>query len=143
MIKCAFFDILSTFLIAIPCFSKSRASSVNKIGSSTTPLPITFTWWFWKMPDGMERSTTFLPSNTRVWPAFGPPWNRATTSYRGVSTSTTFPFPSSPHCKPKRTSTFIIDLCYLIFLVFFFIFRAQELHTPFTQSMRYCSLKAV
>ena len=39
-----------------------------------------------------------------------------------VSTSTTFPLPSSPHCKPNKTSTFMIPQFYIFFVVLFFFF---------------------
>src|SRR5690606_29336213 len=53
---------------------------------------------------GMVCSTCFRPSKSNVWPAFGPPWKRAITSYCGAITSTTLPLPSSPHCAPSSTS---------------------------------------
>ena len=48
--------------------------------TSPTPLPMMLVCPCWKIPEGIERSTYFLPSNSRVWPALGPPWKRATAS---------------------------------------------------------------
>ena len=31
-----------------------------------------------RMPDGIRRSTVFLPLMTSVWPALWPPWKRTT-----------------------------------------------------------------
>ena len=67
-------------LRSMPPWHNASASSMNSTGSSTTPLPMRFIFSFWNTPEGIERSTYFLPSNSRVCPALGPPWNRATTS---------------------------------------------------------------
>src|SRR3954447_9419114 len=56
------------------------------------------------MPLGTSRSTVFTPPTTNVWPALAPPWKRTTTSAHEVKRSTTFPFPSSPHCAPTITT---------------------------------------
>src|SRR5688500_18901508 len=40
-----------------------------------------------------------------VWPALLPPWKRTTYLARSARTSTTFPFPSSPHCVPMTAVT--------------------------------------
>src|SRR5947209_19099961 len=61
------------------------------------------------MPLGTSRSTVFTPPTTSVCPAFAPPWKRTTTSAQEVKRSTTFPFPSSPHCAPTIT-TFDMDV---------------------------------
>ena len=106
MMRCAFLEICRRLFSSCPLRSKSFASSMKRSGARTTPLPIILIFPPWKMPEGMLLRTYFCPSNSRVCPAFGPPWNLATTSYLGVITSTTFPFPSSPHCSPRRTSTF-------------------------------------
>src|SRR3989442_10908298 len=45
----------------------------------------------------------FSPFTTSVWPALLPPWKRTTTSAPAARRSTTFPFPSSPHCVPMMT----------------------------------------
>src|SRR5262247_284501 len=55
------------------------------------------------MPEGTECSTYFSRPTTTVWPALLPPWYRTTTFTCGVSTSTTLPLPSSPHCVPTTT----------------------------------------
>ena len=54
-----------------------------------------------KRPEGIERSTYFWPSNSRVCPAFGPPWKRATTS-------DFFPAPKvqSTHCFSGKYAVF-------------------------------------
>src|SRR5690242_17839706 len=59
------------------------------------------------MPDGISRSTVFLPAMTSVWPALCPPWKRTTPCACSVSQSTTLPLPSSPHCVPI-TTTFLL-----------------------------------
>src|SRR2546427_3746974 len=57
----------------------------------------------WRTPAGTRFRTVFSPFTTRVWPALFPPWKRTTTSASAASRSTTFPFPSSPHCVPTMT----------------------------------------
>ena len=64
-------DILRRFFRSVPEASRARASSVKSTGSSTTPLPMMLVCPCWKIPEGIERSTYFLPSNSRVWPALG------------------------------------------------------------------------
>src|SRR5690349_16338296 len=56
------------------------------------------------MPDGIRRSTVFLPLMTSVCPALCPPWKRTTPCACSVSQSTTLPLPSSPHCVPMTTT---------------------------------------
>src|SRR6056297_602212 len=46
---------------------------------------------------------------TSVWPALCPPWNRAITSARSLSQSTSLPFPSSPHWAPTTTTLAMIS----------------------------------
>ena len=116
IMRCAFFDIYRRDFRSWPLFSKSFASSMKRSGANTTPLPMMFTLPPWNIPDGIERSTYFSPLNSSVWPALGPPWKRAITSYLGVRTSTTFPLPSSPHCKPRSTSTFPVIVFYIDFI---------------------------
>src|SRR5512140_405643 len=60
------------------------------------------------MPEGMRWRTVFWPSTTSVCPALFPPWKRTTTSAFRVRRSTTFPFPSSPHCAPITTTFAIV-----------------------------------
>ena len=43
------------------------------IGSITTPLPIRLVTPTLKIPEGIVCSTCLIPSNSSVWPAFGPP----------------------------------------------------------------------
>ena len=57
-----------------------------------------------RIPLGTRCSTVFTPPTTSVCPAFAPPWYRTTTSAQEVKRSTTFPFPSSPHCAPTITT---------------------------------------
>src|SRR6476646_7600659 len=58
------------------------------------------------MPDGISRSTVFLPPMTSVWPALWPPWKRTTPCALSVSQSTILPLPSSPHWAPMTTTFF-------------------------------------
>ena len=45
-----------------------------------------------------------MSPRSTVCPAFAPPWYRTTQSARSASTSTSLPFPSSPHCAPTTTT---------------------------------------
>src|SRR5262249_30976874 len=54
-------------------------------------------------PAGTRFRTVFSPFTTSVWPALLPPWKRTTKSASAARRSTTFPFPSSPHCVPMMT----------------------------------------
>src|SRR5207247_5289474 len=56
------------------------------------------------MPEGIWCSTNSPAPVFTVWPAFAPPWYRTTRSALSASTSTIFPFPSSPHCAPTTTT---------------------------------------
>ncbi len=106
--RCALRDMRRRERRLCPEASSCSTSALKRAGSRTTPLPMMLTLSPWNIPEGMERRTYFCPSNSSVCPAFGPPWKRVTAAYRGVRTSTTLPLPSSPHCRPNRTSTFII-----------------------------------
>src|SRR5688500_10922220 len=44
-----------------------------------------------------------------VCPAFAPPWYRTTQSARSAITSTSFPFPSSPHWAPTTTTVLVFE----------------------------------
>src|SRR5690349_15175668 len=57
----------------------------------------------WSTPAGTRFRMVFSPFTTSVWPALLPPWKRTTTSASAARRSTTFPFPSSPHCVPMMT----------------------------------------
>src|SRR5213596_3025611 len=57
----------------------------------------------WSTPAGTRFRMVFSPFTTSVWPALLPPWKRTTTSALAARRSTTFPFPSSPHCVPMMT----------------------------------------
>src|SRR6185312_7761581 len=79
----------------------SSSISVNSVsGSSTTPLPMAHRTPGWRMPLGICCSTNWRPPRCTVCPAFAPPWYRTTQSARSAITSTSFPFPSSPHWAP-------------------------------------------
>src|SRR5437867_177057 len=67
------------------------------------PGPITQMRPGWSTPAGIRLRIVFSPSTTRVCPALLPPWKRTTTSASAARRSTTFPFPSSPHCVPTMT----------------------------------------
>src|SRR5690606_28894589 len=82
-----------------PSISPSSASR-----DTTTPLPIRHTTPSRRIPDGIRCSTVFSPPITSVCPALWPPWNRTTACARSASTSTTAPFPSSPHWVPITTT---------------------------------------
>lgn len=70
----------------------------------TTPFPITQVAFGLSTPEGSKWNLYFLPSTTIVCPALDPPATRAHTSYDWDRISTSFPFPSSPHCPPSTTS---------------------------------------
>jgi hypothetical protein len=91
-IKCAFLEMINLLLISKLNFSRPSISLLKTTGSITTPFPITFTAVLWKIPEGIVLRTCFIPSNSKVCPAFGPPWKRAIISYFEVSTSTIFLF---------------------------------------------------
>src|SRR6185369_12168246 len=91
-------------------FAVSSSTSANSAcRSTTTPLPMTHVTPGCRMPDGIRRRTNFVPLTYTVWPALWPPCERATTEKCGVSRSTIFPLPSSPHCAP-RIARFISGL---------------------------------
>ena len=54
--------------------SRSRSISPSSTsGSITVPWPSTMRDDVCSTPEGIKRSTVFLPSTTSVWPAFAPP----------------------------------------------------------------------
>ena len=108
-IRWAFFAISILCFTGTPVFAIFSHSHRNVIGSSTTPLPTMLMASSLKIPDGTDLSTKLCPSKCREWPAFGPPWNLATTGYLSARTSTILPFPSSPHWRPRTTSVFISE----------------------------------
>jgi hypothetical protein len=60
-------------LLLISKLNFSRPSiSLLKTTGSITPFPITFTAVL-KIPEGIVLRTCFIPSNSKVCPAFGPP----------------------------------------------------------------------
>src|SRR6266446_2989842 len=84
---------------------RSRSiSSSSASGSTTTPFPMMHFLPGCRIPLGTRCSTVFTPPTTSVCPALAPPWYRTTTSAQEVKRSTTFPFPSSPHCAPTITT---------------------------------------
>src|SRR4051812_47685946 len=83
---------------------RTSISSISASGSTTTPLPMMHFLPGWRTPAGTRCRTVFTPPTTRVCPALAPPWYRTTTSAQEVKRSTTFPFPSSPHCAPTTTT---------------------------------------
>src|SRR5436190_3756574 len=87
----------------MPAVVNSSISAKSACGSITTPLPMTHVTPGCRMPDGIRRSTNFVPFTYTVWPALWPPWYRATIEKFGVSRSTILPLPSSPHCAPSTT----------------------------------------
>src|SRR5712692_11765687 len=103
MITCAFFEMKRLLSSVTPRRTSDSISSMSEPGSTTTPQPMTQRQPGCRTPDGMECSTYFSRPTTTVWPALLPPWYRTTTLTCGVSTSTTLPLPSSPHCVPTTT----------------------------------------
>src|SRR6266446_2348661 len=84
---------------------RSRSiSSSSASGSTTTPFPMMHFLPGCRIPLGTRCSTVFTPPTTSVCPALAPPWYRTTTSAQEVKRSTTFHFPSSPHCAPTITT---------------------------------------
>src|SRR5712691_10996970 len=103
MIRCAFFEMNRLPSRVMPRRTSVSISSISAAGLITTPQPITQRHPEWRMPEGIECKTYFSRPTTTVWPALSPPWYRTTTLNWGVSTSTTLPLPSSPHCVPTTT----------------------------------------
>ncbi len=87
---------VQTFFQVVSCGLQFLGFGHEQVRSDDATVADDVHFVFAKMPEGMERSTNFWPSKMMVCPAFGPPAKRATTSYSGVNTSTTFPLPSSP-----------------------------------------------
>ena len=87
-----------------PAASSSPISCSSAAGDSTTPLPTKIATPGRSTPDGMSRSTVFLPAIHSVWPALCPPWKRTTPAALSVSQSTILPLPSSPHWVPMTTT---------------------------------------
>src|SRR2546422_5138194 len=85
---------------------RRRSASISPTstsGSITTPGPSMQMRPGWSTPAGTRFRMVFSPFTTSVWPALLPPWKRTTTSALAARRSTTFPFPSSPHCVPMMT----------------------------------------
>src|SRR5258708_9786924 len=87
-----------------PLLLRRSISSISASGSTTTPFPMMHFLPGCRTPEGTRCSTVFTPPTTSVCPALAPPWKRTTTSAHEVKRSTTFPFPSSPHCAPTITT---------------------------------------
>src|SRR5207302_1882241 len=68
------------FVMAWPRARVSSISFRSCAGSMTTPFPITFIVRFRRTPDGSKWNAYRSFPTWTVWPAFAPPWNRATTS---------------------------------------------------------------
>src|SRR5712691_5372694 len=103
MIRCAFLEMKRLPSRVTPRRTSVSISSMSAAGLMTTPQPITQRRPVCRIPDGIECRTYFSRPTTTVWPALSPPWYRTTTLTCGVSTSTTLPLPSSPHCVPTTT----------------------------------------
>src|SRR5947199_3152193 len=86
-----------------PRLRSASISPTRTSGSITTPGPSMQMRPGWSTPAGTRFRMVFSPFTTSVWPALLPPWKRTTTSALAARRSTTFPFPSSPHCVPMMT----------------------------------------
>src|SRR3990172_5181445 len=123
-----------------PRARRASSSSTSCPGSTTTPLPITFSTPRRMIPLGRRRKANCSSPTCTVWPAFAPPLNRTTRSDSSARTSTILPLPSSPNCGPTTavpgmfssdpTNQAILNLLRAVFTVPS-EFLAERLRCPF------------
>src|SRR2546422_6760987 len=93
---------MRSFSAEMPRRARASISSSRTEGSMTTPGASTGVMCGYRMPAGSRCSLKVSVPTITVWPALLPPWYRTTMSMASAIRWVTLPFPSSPHCVPKR-----------------------------------------